>query len=237
MFQKIVVPLIGNASLRLSLGSGSIRATAEDRDDVQIDAASPPFTGAEIDDDGVIDVTVAGGGGSVELTVPVGTDLTLGTQSGRVTLKGAFGVVQITTESGSIDVDRCDRADLRTGSGSITVGLCDGEVRALSRTGNVSVGRTDSAEVATMSSSIDVAASRSVRAKTASGRISVRTHEACNVSAKSISGNIDVHVPPGVHPETLIRTLSGRQHVECQPGDDCRVALSTVSGSMRVDNA
>jgi DUF4097 and DUF4098 domain-containing protein YvlB len=236
VFQKIVVPVVGNPSLRLSLASGNIRATAEDRDNFLIDGKGAHIVGAEIDDEGVVNVAVAGGSGSVDLTVPTGADLVLGTQSGRITLKGEFGAVQITTESGSISVDRCDRADLRTGTGTISVAECDGEVRALSRSGKVSLGRTQSAEVATMSSSIDVDSNGPVRAKTTSGHISVRAHEACNVSAKSISGSIEVHLPPGVRPETLIRTASGRQHVSCEPGDDCRVALSTVSGSMRVDN-
>ena len=118
MFEKIVVPVTGHSSLRLSLGSGSIRATAEDRDDFLIDGKSPHIVGAEVDDDGVVSVAVAGGNGSVDLVVPLGSDLILGTQSGRVTLKGEFGAVQITTESGSISVDHCDRADLRTGTGT-----------------------------------------------------------------------------------------------------------------------
>src|SRR3954447_2162098 len=75
--------LAGLELVRVSATSGQVVVTAENRTDVEIDAGDAVRDGSTL--------TVRVGSDSVEVRVPEGSAVVVGSQSGQVELKGRFG--------------------------------------------------------------------------------------------------------------------------------------------------
>jgi len=229
----IKVPLPGHSRLRLNSRSARVTVVAEDRADLLIESGigSP----SDVEDDGNGHFIIQGGSKSLELRCPAGTDLVIGTLSGNVEVTGRAGAVLVGSASGSISVERALTADLRSLSGNVTVGACDGRCRVSTKSGRASVGRTGQTEVSTMSGSVSVAsATGDVRVKSASGRVEVGSDGRNDVAVSTMSGSVTVRLPDGVRPAARLRSLSGRPRCDCPAGDDCQVAVSTMSGKIEV---
>ena len=57
------------------------------------------------------------------------------------------------------------------------------------------------------------------------------------VSIHTVSGKVEIRVPPTARPATRLRSLSGTVESECVPGDDFEIAVASVSGAIRVSSA
>lgn len=66
---------------------------------------------------------------SITLHCPAGSDVSVGTPTGKVETSGQLGAVCIVTESGKIRIEHADRVDVRARSGSVGVDACTGECR------------------------------------------------------------------------------------------------------------
>ncbi len=215
--------------LRLTATSGRIVVTAAGHGDVVVERGEDRVTG-----DGR---EIRGGGQGIHVRVPAGTDLVIGTDSGRVTLDGEpYGAVSVTTDSGRVRVGRCASLDARTRSGRLEVGEVAGDARIRSATGRITVDRVGGTlRVDSESGRVEVGdVAGAVDATTVEGRLGIGlggTEPAC---CASVSGRIDVSLPPGVSPRITARTVSGRCTCEVPEGDGPEIEARTVSGRINV---
>jgi len=223
------------AVLRVQSRSGRVELIAEPRDDVLVEGDGAEARQAR---DGELALEVCSGrGGSKSLTVrcPVGTDVSVGTRSGQVTLRGQFGSVSVTTMSGNIDVERAEEADLRTGAGSIHLASCDVRCRMNSMSGKIEAGHVGAAVAGTVSGSIRVEhVAGKFKARTVSGSIEAACDGGGDIAVKTVSGRVQIELPRETALARRIKSLSGRVRVPFPEGDDVRLEAMTVSGSIDV---
>jgi DUF4097 and DUF4098 domain-containing protein YvlB len=236
------LPLHGAARLRISNRSGRVLVVCEERTDILVERGVDSPAGVDSEAPGQYRMAGDHGGSStIELRCPAGTDLVIGTLSGRVEVKGRAGAVVISTASGSIDVERALAVDLRSLSGDIAIGSCLGNCRLHTKSGKVHVAASGRAEVSTISGRVtlahecdDTPCSDELKVRTASGGVEVDAMGPHNMSINTLSGSVTVRLPQEVHPSAKIRSLSGRPRIAVDPGTDCEVAVSTMSGRVEL---
>lgn len=211
------------AAVRISTSSGAVRVRAEP--DRTVFWSSVPASD-------VAPVTVDGGSSAVEVRVPEGTDLVIGTTSGKVTVEGRVGAISALTTSGRISIEWAASVDARTRSGRVDVGHVDGVCRIVSTSGRVEIDRCAAAEAASGSGKVVLTdAHGPVRATSTSGKVSVALAGAHDVEAETVSGRIEIAYPVGVRPlvvSTRGDVAAARQ--EC----DCTVVARSGSGRVVV---
>ncbi len=209
-------PLPEGARLRVLSVSARIEVEAEDVQDIEIE---PGDRRVEVSDDKLV-VETRTRSTNLRIIVPEGTNVSVGTVSGNVSLEGRFGTVKVSTVSGHIEVDETEGdVDVRSISGHLEVERCGGRCRANTKSGRIEIGWVG----------------KEVRAHTMSGGIEVGTAGEGDVDLRSISGKIEVAVDPGRHPDARLKTLSGKTESELPPGTDFRIRARTISGSIRVE--
>jgi DUF4097 and DUF4098 domain-containing protein YvlB len=221
-------------SVRISSRSGRVDVVAEAREGV---AAYKGGRAMSVDDDGSI--TVSSRSSALVVRVPEGTDVVVGTISGRITLVGALGKVAATTVSSRISVESAERVDARSISGRVTVGECSGEVRVDAVSGRAQVGSAGAVFLSTASGRITVGEVRGkVRARAVSGRIEITVTESpLDVKVESVSGRITVKAPRSAAPRQHLLTKRGSVASELDVGDDGDIHARTHSGSVRIVGA
>jgi DUF4097 and DUF4098 domain-containing protein YvlB len=203
------------ARLRVVTMSGNVRVTGEDRTDIDIE---PPERNIEASEDGHV-LETRSRSRNLDIRVPIGLNVSVGTVSGDVTLEGQVGSVKIGTISGKVTIDRASGdADVRSISGSISIGECGGRCRANSKSGWIDLGHVAGA----------------IKAHTMSGNIGLGTAGADEVDVKTISGKVEVLVDEGRAPRIRFRTISGRTRCDCAQGSDFDIRANTISGSVEV---
>jgi len=223
------------AVLRVQSRSGRVEVIAEPRDDVLVEGERAEVR--QVRDGKLVLEVRAGRAGSKPLKVrcPVATDVSVGTQSGAVTLRGQLGSVSVTTLSGDIEVERAEEADLRTGAGSIRLESCDVRCRMNSMSGKIEAGRVGAAAAGTVSGSIRVEhVTGKFKAGTVSGSIDAACDGGGDIAVKTVSGKVQIALPRETALARRIKSLSGRVRVPFPEGDDVRLEAMTVSGSIDV---
>lgn len=226
----VLPPADSRVRLRISAVSGGVRVTAEARSDVVVDRGGAAVATA----DGAFEIRAERPSTSVHVRCPAGADVIIGTRSGGVELRGHFGAVGITSQSGSIRAMLVAEADLRTVSGVVEVAECEGRCRVSTTSGRITVGATRDAEISTTSGVVSVdAVTGAVQVRSVSGKVTVTSSGRGPVSASTVSGSITIRLPPGVHP--TVRS-SGLQAVRSgfEPGADVVVDIASVSGKVRL---
>jgi DUF4097 and DUF4098 domain-containing protein YvlB len=176
--------------------------------------------------------TVDGDSSAVEVRVPEGTDLVIGTTSGKVTVEGRVGAVSVLTTSGRISIDQARSVDARTTSARVHVGHAEGVCRIVSASGRVEVDRCGAADAASGSGQVVLGdAHGHVRATSTSGKVSVAVAGAHDVEAETVSGRIEVSYPDGVRPLVV---SPDDAVAEATPGHDCTVVARSGSGRIVV---
>ena len=94
----VLPPADARVRVRISAVSGGVKVTAEARPDVVVDRGGAAVANA----DGAFEIRPARPSNAVHVRCPVGADVIIGTRSGGVELRGHFGAVGITSQSGSI---------------------------------------------------------------------------------------------------------------------------------------
>jgi DUF4097 and DUF4098 domain-containing protein YvlB len=185
-------------------------------------------------DDGTIHIRRAPSDNVIEVRCAPGTDVTVGTDSGKVELVGALGAVRIATMSGKIRVETAARVDVRTKSGKIEIGECTGPCRVMTKSSNVRIGRAGSATVAAVSGTVSLEQVDAAEVKSISGKVLIASGGRERVSVHTVSGKVEVRVPASVRPSTRLRSVSGHISDACPPGNDCEIAVASVSGAISV---
>ncbi len=223
-------------TLRLQARSGRVHVIAEPRDDVR--AEGDDLRPSEEDGGATLQIRAGRGAGPLTVRCPLGTDVTVGTQSGDVRMDGQFGDVSVTTMSGKIELEAADDADLRTMSADVYVGACAGRCRVSSISGKVVGGDADAATVSTMSGSIKFdRVSGEFRARSVSGTVECNCLGAGAIAVKTVSGKVHLTLPDGTQPDTCCKSMSGNVRCTLPEGDDVRVEAMSVSGSIEVEGA
>jgi DUF4097 and DUF4098 domain-containing protein YvlB len=228
------IPVPGYADLHLSTRSGHVTVIGEERDDVLIEGG-PRDEHIERDGAGGVRFMSANHGSSnVEVRCPTGSDVAAGTMSGHVRLRGHLGRVRVTTVSGNIEAEHVEAIDARTIAGGIEIERCDGKCALQTKSGRAQCGSAGKALASTISGQIRFDQAGSAKAQTVSGTVEVGLQGAGDVAVQTISGSVRVQVPKSVRPHTKLRSLSGRPRVECEPGNDCEIAVRSMSGRIEV---
>jgi DUF4097 and DUF4098 domain-containing protein YvlB len=224
------MPAPERLQLRIATASGKVTVRAEDRSGVIVESGGTAVPVA----DGVVEIKPEQPSSSLEVRCPTDCDLFIGTASGRVRLHGVLGVVSVTSASGSIRVAEVAEADLRTKSGRVEIEGCRAGCRIATKSGSITIRATGSADVSTVSGTIHIErVDGEASARTVSGGMTIGSRAGGPVRARSVSGRITVHLPPGVRP--AIKAASSRPVTGAwEPGDDVVVEVGTVSGSVVV---
>jgi DUF4097 and DUF4098 domain-containing protein YvlB len=224
------VPPAARTRLRISAVSGGVKVTAEPRADVVVDRGG--FAAAAAD--GVVEIRAERPSGALHVRCPAGADVVIGTRSGGVELRGRFGSVGITSQSGSIRAGAVAEADLRTVSGTVVLEECDGRCRIATTSGRIRVTATRDAEISTSSGSVDIdGAAGAVHVRAVSGTVTIGSSAQGPVLASTVSGSITIRLPAGVRP-TLRSSGRGTVRNSFPSGDDVLVDVASMSGTVRL---
>jgi DUF4097 and DUF4098 domain-containing protein YvlB len=211
--------------------SGRVEVVAEPRADIEVVGARRAVL--ERDDSGEY-VLVDGTHEHIIVRCPFGTDLFIGTLSGRVEVTGRLGAVRITTSSGRVDVGEAASVDVRTRSGTIRVARCEGVVRARSTSARVTVEEARRLDATTASGVIVAGSIRDATVQSTTGRVELGLQGDGSVAARTVSGRVEISVPAGARPEMLLRSTSGRIEASLESGGEGTIGVQTVSGRIRV---
>jgi len=235
MAATFTIEVPGHAELHLTARSGRVTVIAEERANVFAEEGAAS-RGAETDATGRISIGAAkGGSANLVVRCPAGTDLAVGTMSGNVELRGPLGQVRITTVSGSATVERAEELDVRTISGSIEVGHCTGRCSLSTKSGHALCASAHDAKVSTISGQIRLdETSGSVRAQSVSGTVEVGTQRDGDVAVQTVSGSVKIEVPEGIRPDASLTSMTGRPRCDCPEGNDCRIAVRSLSGKIEI---
>jgi DUF4097 and DUF4098 domain-containing protein YvlB len=221
------------APVHITTRSGDVRVLTEEGIELSVDGGT-----IEQHDDGTIHVRRAPSASKIEVRCAPGTDVTVGTMSGKIELLGNLGAVRVATASGKIRVVEAASIDVRTKSGKISIGTCSGECRIMTKSAGVHVRRAGRATVAAISGVVLLDDVGGAEVKTVSGKVllSLAPH-AGPVSVHTVSGKVEVRVQAEARPTTRLRSISGRIQCDCPPGEDGEIAVASVSGAIRVSSA
>jgi DUF4097 and DUF4098 domain-containing protein YvlB len=220
------------APLKITTRSGDVHVRVVANGDLAVIRGT-----SETLENGTIHIRRAPSESVIEVECAPNTDVTVGTVSGKVELTGALGAVRIATVSGKIGVEHAARVDVRTKSGKIDIGDCDGECRVMTTSSNVHIARAGRATVAAVSGAVLLGHVDAAEVKSISGKVLLSTGGQERISIHTVSGKVEVRVPPSVRPATRLRSVSGRISDACAPGNDCEIAVSSISGSISVSCA
>lgn len=189
---------------------------------------------AEIQPDGVVR---AGATGRIEIACPEGSDVVIGSSSGRVVCHGRLGRVAVTGRSGRISIDEAREVDVRSASGRVVIGRCEGLCRVAVVSGAVMIGSAGSIEATVTSGRLEVDAVGDAQVHSVSGRVVLGVVRTGSVDVSTMSGRVSVSLPAGVQPDLQLASRSGRVRSDVLPGSDGRVTITSFSGSIRVSRA
>jgi DUF4097 and DUF4098 domain-containing protein YvlB len=215
------------ARLTVAMRSGSILVRTGSGSDVEVHGGK-----VRVEPDGTY--RIEGGSKSIEVICPAGSDVILGTSSGKVSLEGPLGDVRITGSSGTVDVDQARSLDLRVRSGSVVVGAVVGECRVVSSSGRIEVGSAGSVDLSGVSGTIVAGAVGGGTVRTTSGRVTIGLDRAGDLEVRGVSGTTEITVPRGVAPELRLATVSGKIKRDLEEGHDGVISVRTVSGTIRL---
>lgn len=219
-------PLRGDGRLEVEVVSHSVRVHGWDREEVQLTGTLDPATQRlEISgSDEELHIRVvhergsrSGHAGELELHVPSGARLGVGTVSGSAWLEGVTGEVHGATTSGSLELlgSTPSHVTMATVSGSIRVEATSPDLRLTTVSGAISAtGATGRAELTTVSGGVRLEAAaplEQVRVNSVSGPAEVRgpLAERGVVEVESHSGSIRLGIPPDTPADFEVNTFSG----------------------------
>jgi len=215
------------ARLTIAARSGSIMVRSERRADVEVHGAK-----VRLEPDGSTRIESASG--NIDVICPEGSDVILGTSSGKVSLEGSLGDVRVTSSSGGVHIEEVRSLDLRLRSGSIDVESCRGDCHVVAVSGRIEIGRAGRVDITGVSGTIEATSVAGGSVRTTSGRVRVGLSVAADLEVRGVSSSIDIEMPDGVAPELRLKTLSGRVKKNVERGHDCVISVHTVSGSITV---
>jgi DUF4097 and DUF4098 domain-containing protein YvlB len=170
----------------------------------------------------------------IEVLCAPGTDLSIGTASGNIEVNGLLGSVRVSTGSGKVVIGEAREVDVRTHSGLVQVESSSGDCRVVTKSGKVLLGKVGQATIAAVSGLVAIEEVESAQVKTVSGKVLIGTVGSGDLAIKTVSGRIDIKVPPDRRPDVRVKTVSGKVERDTERGDDGTISVASVSGRVRV---
>ena len=168
----------------------------------------------------------------LHVTVPAGAHVVVGTTSGRVEVTGPVGHLAAVSETGRVEVERAVSVDIRTETSTVDVGEVDGECRIRSKSGRVEVVRCGAADVASKTGRVELRhVDGVVDAHSVSGRIELSLERPHDVRAETLTGRIEVSLPPGT---VTFRPDGPDDRRLPPPGVECTVSARSETGKVVV---
>lgn len=154
----------------------------------------------------------------VEIHLPTGVAVELDIAHGEVDVKATNAACRVTTQSGGISVTGAKGSlDLTTSSGDIGVSHCKSTYLVVdTRSGNVAVDDFEG----------------TANVKGSSGDVTITGSKCQSLAVELASGDLKVELCEPVSGTVTLRTVNGDITVGLLDGSDCRVSLSTISGSV-----
>ncbi len=221
-----------SAPVHITTRSGKVRVVAVPGCELSVVGGT-----IELHDDGSVHIRRESSSDSIEVQCAPGTDVTVGTSSGKVDLAGRLGAVRVATSSGRIRIEEADRIDVRTHSGNIDVGWCVGACRIMTKSSGVHVRRAGRATVAAVSGIVLLEEVGGAEVKAVSGKVLIGATGDQRVSVHSVSGKVEIKVPASARPSTRLRSMSGRIVNDLEPGDQFEISVKSITGAIRVSSA
>lgn len=217
--------------VRISTRSGDVRVIAAP-------GASFSVAGGIVtaEQDGEVDVRRARSASRIEVRCASGTDVTIGTISGKIECEGPLGAVRIATVSGKVRVEQVARIDVRSKSGVVDLEQCTGECRVVVTSARVRIGRAQRVAIAGVSGVVLAEQIEGADVKTVSGKVLLGATGTGRLRVHTVSGKVEIHVPAGVHPQARLHSVSGRVHNDLPAGSDGEIKVASVSGTIRVSS-
>ena len=107
--------------------------------------------------------------------------------------------------------------------------------RVSTKSGKVKIKEAGAAKVATVSGRIVLERIDGLASvKTVTGKVSVGACGDDNVKVKTMSGSVHVEVPSDLRPDTNLRRAKSNTRCECAEGDDFRIDVASMTGSIEV---
>jgi DUF4097 and DUF4098 domain-containing protein YvlB len=120
-------------------------------------------------------------------------------------------------------------------SGTITVGKCEGPCRIKTKSGSAHVGTADSVDIHIGSGRVRIDhVTGSVNVRAVSGSVTLESGGGGPIEVETMSGSVTIVLPPGCRPDVRAKSLSSRPKIECERGEDCSIAVRTLSGRITV---
>lgn len=212
-------------TVRISAGSDRVEVVAAEGGSFRLSGD------ATVDEVGN-QVTISKPTDKLLVSVAPGTNLVIGTTSGRIEIVGPVGHVAVVTESGKVEVESAESVDIRTESSRVDVGNVSGVCRIRSTSGKVEVGSCGDADIAGRSGRIELQrVAGQVDAHSVSGKIGLSMVSAHDIRAETVTGRIEVSLPKGVvayqPPDSALGTLR-------PPDCDCTVIARSTTGKVVV---
>jgi len=184
---------------------------------------------------------------AIRLTAPTGVAARVAVASADVELRGQLGRAELTGASGDAVLEACAELQLRSASGDARIGTVTGRATVASASGDVRVGSAGGGlEVRTASGDVEVgSAAGGVSVTTASGDVGVDRAAGGTVRVKTVSGDVEVAVVPGLRVWLDLSSISGRMESQLDGEGgavgtgpaELTVAVRTVSGDQRLRRA
>jgi len=184
--------------------------------------------------DGVVLVRRARSDDRIEVSCAPGTDLSIGTASGNIEVIGQLGSVKVSTSSGKVMIGDAREVDVRTHSGLVQVDSSSDDCRVVTKSGKVLLGKVGHATIAAVSGLVAIEEVESAQVKTVSGKILIGTVGSGDLAVKTVSGRVEITVPPDRRPNVRVNTISGKVERDTERGNDGTISVASVSGRVRV---
>ncbi len=186
--------------------------------------------------DGVLEIRRDRDKKKIVVHCAAGSDVTIGTVSGSIDTEGALGAVRVATVSGKVNVREAARVDVRAKSGAVEIGTVTDECRVVVTSAKVRIGRARRAAIAGVSGVVVADDVEGADVKTVSGKVTLGTAAGGHVTVRTVSGKVEIRVPPEMQPNTRLKSVTGRIECDCERGDDGEIAVASVSGAIRVSS-
>ncbi len=148
----------------------------------------------------------------VLVEAPPGTEAAIRTASANVDVQAPIRKLEVKTASGEVTISQAEQAVVKTASGNTDVGTIEDALRVTTASGDVNVSVAHGTVVAsTASGNVRLADSDAiVELNTVSGNMFIDRFHGPQGNFKSMSGTVNLGVPPGTKMELDVNLLSGR---------------------------
>jgi DUF4097 and DUF4098 domain-containing protein YvlB len=153
------------------------------------------------------------GSASVVIETPKQSDLKVSVASAQVYVGVDLGKVDIKTASGDVVMESAESLTIKTASGDVQAHEVARGVRAATASGDIRIERVvdGNAGISTASGDVHIEeCNASADVNTASGDVFLTRFEGRGATFKSMSGSVDVGIPPRTTVELDVNTLSGK---------------------------